>query len=348
MNHILFKSFVKPFYRENAGIIIFVYSMLVCVVSSQSGAGLYEYHLVLAEGLLKNTSILLVVFFCWFLYSRKFAVFVSAELHKPEYAFIRIFNNVPFVKRLWLFFIVEVWLLIPVLFYCVFIIYVGLLEHYYLSVSIILAYLVSLCAGAAVWHVHQLNHPAVNGARPLPVPILVRFVAREQKLSWLGLKLFTCGILYVIAKNNSLQDFDVHTAFLIFSVGILFNGVIVYRIKEFEAVYLSFYRGMPVSLWKRLATYALLYFILLIPEFITLHVLTPYMGYSNVISFCLCGYGSLLLINSLGKFSKRGYIQVLSLLFCIQYTFLITVGLVPLYLLYFALTGIIFSRYYKA
>ena len=41
---ILFKSFIRPFYKENAGVFIFVFMMMFFIVNKVDGAGLFEYH----------------------------------------------------------------------------------------------------------------------------------------------------------------------------------------------------------------------------------------------------------------------------------------------------------------
>jgi hypothetical protein len=361
---ILFQSFVMPFYRENAGILVFIFTMMFFVVSEQSGADLFEYHVMLVTGVLENISMLLLVCLIWFLYSRKFVAFVSNEMQQPVYAFIHIFNCLSKPKQFRLFFIMEIWLLMPVLLYSVFIVMIGYQRHDYIPVIFIIGYLLLLCSGAAAWHVYQLNNlhkstlllfknirlwPALSTTYPV---ILLKFVAGKQKMIWTGIWLFTCGILYCIACNNPLHDFDANTVFLIFNFGILANGVIVYRVREFEETYLTFYRGAPVPVWKRWLQYALVYFVLLIPEFITIGMLVPlHMHYGDAVRFCLCGYSLLLLMNSvtfLHHFSRQAYIKVLLLIFCIQYIFLVITGLTALYLLFFGLAIIFISvGYYK-
>ncbi len=66
---ILFKSFVKTFYKENAGAFVFVFTMLFCIVSKVDGAGLYEYHYSLVTGDVKESCLaifgfLYMVFVC--------------------------------------------------------------------------------------------------------------------------------------------------------------------------------------------------------------------------------------------------------------------------------------------
>lgn len=159
---ILFQSFVKPFYKENAGTFVFIFTIMFCIVSKVDGAGLYEYHYSLVTGMLKSNIFLLLVFFTWFLYVRKFVVFVSNVMLSPHYSFLQLYNQVSKPVKLWLFFIVETWLLLPVLLYALFVCFVGFDRHLYLPVFLVIAYLLLLCAVSAQWHVYLLANTHEN------------------------------------------------------------------------------------------------------------------------------------------------------------------------------------------
>ncbi|MEO8771197.1 MAG: hypothetical protein ABI402_13970 [Ferruginibacter sp.] len=362
---ILFRSFVQSFYKENAGFFVFLFTMMFYIVVQLNGAGLFAYHYSLASGTLKNNSFLLIVFFGWLLYARKYVAFVSNTIYKQEYSFLYIFNCLGKAKRLRLFVFIELLLLLPILLYGVFMILVGLQQHLYFPLLSVMLFLMSLCIVPAAWHVYLLNDPSKrsllqwkNGIMlprllsPYPI-ILLRFVANKQRIMWAGVKLFTCGVLYKLAQNNvEAGGFDNRFTFIFFNFGILANGIIMYRIREFEETSLSFYRGVPVSLIKRFIQYALTCLVLLLPEFITAGMLVPvYLHYEDAIRFILCGYSLLLLMNSitfLKNFSMQEYLKILLLIFCVQYLFLLTIGLTVLYLLFFILAGILFSKgYYK-
>ena len=169
---------------------------------------------------------------------------------------------------------------------------------------------------------------------------------------WLGIKVFTCGTLYLIARNNRLTPSDIGTVFLFFNFGIIGNGIILYRIREFEETQLRFYRGAPISLLKRFLQYSLVYFILLIPEFIIAAILAPdYLPYIDAINFALCGYSLLLLMNTimfLQDFSMRDYLKIILLVFSVQYIFILAELLNFLYLFFFILSFVLFLlSYYR-
>jgi hypothetical protein len=252
----------------------------------------------------------------------------------------------------------------PVLLYTLFICFVGFQQHLYLPVLVVIFYLLLLCVIAALWHVYQLNNPnkvftfslqkstgkkRLASSYPL---VLIRFVIARQTFIWSGIKIFTCVILYLIARNNNYTYYETSNVFLFYNFGILANGVLILRIRTFEETFLSFYRGLPVSLAKRFLQYSLIYFYLLIPEFITTLILVPArLHLKDAVSFMLCSLSLSLLMNSLTfteDFKMKEYIKILLAILFIEYIFMMTIGFVVLYLFLFALAIIIFSkRYYK-
>jgi hypothetical protein len=362
---ILFQLFVKPFYKENSGIFIFVFAMMFFIVSEQSGAGLYEYHYSLCTGMLSNNIFLFSVSFVWLLYSGKCVAFVSHLFYKPAYNFSSIYNSLGKSKRVALLFIVQVWLMLPILVYALFILHCGLEQHFYASLFFVFFFLFSLCFLPAMWYVYLLKYPqkkqvvplvnSINFTAVFPAyqVILVKFAVTKQKTLWVGLKLFTCGIIYLISRNGLISEPDeIGLLFIFFNFGILANGVIVFRVREFEQTNLLFYRGLPVSYLNKFINYSILYFILLIPEFITLIMLVPkHLEFATAIRFALCSYSLLLLMNSITfiqNFKMKDFLKILLLIFCIQFAFLNTIGLTFLYLLCFILAILFFvTRYYK-
>ncbi len=52
---ILRRSLVRPFYRENAGALVLVFTIMLFIVGHLNGAGLFEYQYSLAVGMLTNS-----------------------------------------------------------------------------------------------------------------------------------------------------------------------------------------------------------------------------------------------------------------------------------------------------
>jgi hypothetical protein len=346
---LLFRSLVGPFYKENISLFFFLFAVMVGIVGEVDGAELWQFHYSLALGILQNSSYVLFVFAAWFLYARKCMQFVSGLLRQPHYSFVIVYNNLDRTKRFGLFLLVVVWLLLPVLIYGAFVVVYGWLRHLYVPIAVVAAYLLSLCFFPALWLVYLsenlykdklfkikyfLSLPSAYGV------VLLRFIVRKQKIMWLGFTIFTCGSLYMVALNNTVSDYETVFPFLFYNFGILSQGIIVFGIREYEETWLNLYRGAPVSLLKRLRQYSLVYFVLLIPEFITAGLLVPvHLHFGDAVLFSACGYGLVLLMNGITfvrNFSRKEYLFLLLIIFCAQYIFLVGPGL-PL------LCGVLFA-----
>ncbi|HVI44193.1 MAG TPA: hypothetical protein VM802_04970 [Chitinophaga sp.] len=361
---ILFRLFIKPFYRENAGAFLFLTTILFLIVSPVHGAGLVEYHYSLMTGMLSNYYFLLVVFFVWILYARKCAAFVTALLYRPEYTFLRVYNSASSARRFRLFLLVDTTLLLPVIIYAVLVTITGWRQRLFPSTLLVPLYVVALCAGMAAYHLQQLSSLERDTTKPLlrgawsqwlrsryPV-MLLRYVLTNQKMIWLGIKLFTCWMLYGAARNNTATVYDPGTVFWFFNFGIIANGIILNKTREFETVYFSFYRNVPVSLVTRLLQYALFCLLLLLPEMITIASLTPvHLHDSDALRYALCSYSLVLLMLSvtfLRRFSMKSYLQIILLITCIQFGCLLTGALLPLSLLMLVTAVCCFSAgYYR-
>lgn len=363
---ILFRVFVKSFYKENFNSFLFLFTMMFFIVGNVDGAGIYEYHYSLVKGMLSSTAFLLLVFAVWFIYARKCAVFVADLISNPQYIFLQVINRLEKRRQLYLFIITAVWLLLPVLLYSVFIVYVGCDLHLYMPLMVALLYLLILLIATALGHLYLLNNFHTNYKSIFSLKnviaglipsyryyiILLRFVADKQKIIWVTIKIFTCGSLYLLALNNTDAHYDSKIVFLFFNFGVLANGIIIFRIREFEEEQLSFYHGLPVTLIKRFIQYLIVYFILLIPEFITAAILTPvHLTNDDAVSFYLCAYSIILLLNSVTFFEDlqlKEYIALFLPVFCLQYTLIILGGFVLMYIVFFILAILVFfTSWYK-
>ena len=154
---ILFQTFVNSFYKENAGLFVFVFSMFFFIVGMVDGAGLYHYHYSLVNAMLTSPVFLLVVFFTWFLYARKFTGFVAGIIANPAFQFLQIYTLLESRKRFRLFLLIELLLLLPVLLYLLFISFVAVQEKAFLQLIVIYGYVTLLTVLPATLHVKLLN-----------------------------------------------------------------------------------------------------------------------------------------------------------------------------------------------
>jgi len=229
--------------------------------------------------------------------------------------------------------------------------------------NLALLFSVLVCAVCAYRYLYLVRHPAFlpfTTQWKLPfylnrkyyVNFLIRFVTENCKALFLVIKMYSCGVIYLIIAGRNSPGEDLRMVTLFFSFGALGHGVLIHRIKEMENTRLICCRSLPVSLGKRFAQYAWFYFCLYIPEIIVLASLAPnHLYYSEACFFIFFGYSILLLLNSLQLYNFNGmkdYLKVVLQLFLV-----ITIAVIPkrvheLSILFFLLSVIIFyRRYYR-
>ncbi|HEX2605802.1 MAG TPA: hypothetical protein VHK91_00420, partial [Flavisolibacter sp.] len=339
---LLLKTIVKPFYRENAGILLFVTTIFFFIVNKVDGAELYEFQYSLARAVLGSLILLAVAGMFALLYVRKCSRFLRNRLQEPESEYLYALQVLIPVRKWRLQVLTAFLLMIPLLLYGLFIGYVAYRERGLMAALAVLFFLLVLMMGLTLTLNNRLNFPGhkrlkntssevpVAGfSRPYPL-LLFRFVLHSHKAVWLASKLFTCSLLYLIVRNNSLQEYDTGPAYLFYAIGILSNGVLIYKIRMFEESFLSFYRSAPRIMALRLADAGLLMGLVLLPEAITILTMVPvHLHGPDALGFLGAGFSVLCIMNSLSLMVHTGwkdFLKILLLLLGIQYVFVLSVG----------------------
>lgn len=342
---ILWKTLVRPFYRQNAGQFIFIFIVFFGAVGEVGGKAKYtgpilqlEYHYALINGLLTSRILLGLVFIAWLIYAEKCAQFVLAALQRPDHSFLYMLNRLSGRKMYGLLFLMQCLLYLPILLYTLAIIAVAFYKGQFLVMAGIVGYILLLCGCMAARFQYQFHNPG----KALPFPplrsggllprlrlpfasganvywqFIIRYAIKEQKLLLTGIKLFSCGVLYLGMKAVTGGDYDIRMPVMLYSIGLFGHGVLIYRFRDLEERMLPFYRGLPVSLTSRLCQYGLLYFLLFIPEIITITWLIPRpLHYRDAMILILSGYGLLLLLNSILFIAPVKIKDYLKIVFCI-------------------------------
>lgn len=362
--HILVKSLVKPFYRQNAGLFIFLIIVMFGAVGELDGAGTIDYHYSLISGMLNNLLFFLLVFFGWFLYANKCVQFVSKMLQTPDNSYLHILLQHDRKKLYGLLLLVELMLFLPVILYSIAIIAVAFFKKKYVAAIIVLLYETIICMISAGIYFNRLENGAANSNvisdrinkvflwKKWYWIIFIRYLLNNRKLLLLSIKLYDCGILYLFMKNLTHEEYDITLGFIFYSFGLLGHGVIIHQLREFEELQLTFYRSLPISLLRRFLQYALLYFILLIPEIIILILLTSkYLLVKDAFTIIICSYSILLLLNSLlfiASYTMRDYLKMSFAIFCIIWLATFVRMLPHLAVIFFGLAfGLFLIQYYQ-
>jgi hypothetical protein len=359
---ILIKSFVKPFYRQHAGLFVFIFIALFGAVGMIDGAGLLAFHLSLVQSILNNFSILLLVFIIWLLYAKKTEQFTGNILRHSDFSFLQMLSRIERKKLYGLLLWIQFLLFLPIAFYMVIIFCASIYLHTWKSSLLPLIYLTLLIFSCAGWNLFQIQHPGfsfspgnrikLSKSREMPYwSLLIRYIIKEKKILFAGIKIYSCVILYFMVINQTRVEYDLSMILLFFCLGILGHGLLIYQLRNLEETRLAFYRTIPRSLMNRFFQYALVYLVLLIPEFITILIVTPgYLLYKDAILFILLGYGLLLFLNSLlfiQFFRIKDYLKIILCIFLTVYLCILTASLPFLCAFLLVSSVAIFqSRYY--
>src|SRR5258708_2222081 len=311
---LLLRSLVKPFYRQNAGFFLFLFLIFFGVVApSQQPA----YHYALILGMLDAPVFLGIVLTALFLYALKCNNWVASSLQDPDFSFLNLLSRLD--KRrsfLWLL-AVQIMLFLPVSVYAVAVSSVAIYKGRYGVALMVQLYIILLCLTGAGRYRYAVYHPGglgrsllsflppslrnrrLTGTAPPYWSFFIRSLFHANKALLLGLKLSGCAILYLLLKDQYPAYYDFRMPFLIYSLVLFGHGVLIYRCRELEEKRLLFYRGLPVSLLGRFIQFGWLYFLLSMPEMLTIGWLTPASVHlKDAFGFILSGYSVLLLLHS--------------------------------------------------
>jgi hypothetical protein len=340
---LLLKTLVKPFYRQNAGQFIFIFIIFFGAVGEVGGYRKYtgpipqlHYQYALITGMLNIPLLLVLVFLVWLIYAEKCAQYVLAALQRPDHSFLHLLNDLSACRRYRLLYFIQCMLYLPVIIYLFAIAGIAIYNHFLGLLVLICAFVVLVCALTAARFFYLLEYP---GRSPLlfwprlKVPFLsrgnlywqflLRYVLREHKLMMIGIKLFSCGIFYETIRAIATDNYDIRMPVLWYGLGILAHGVLIYRLRDMEQTRLLFYRGIPVSITQRMVQYGLFYALLLVPEMITIGLLSGHpLHYSDALAVGLCAYGLLLLLNSIlyiAPIPIKDYLKIVLGIFLVLY-----------------------------
>jgi hypothetical protein len=299
----------------------------------------------------------------WLLYARKCERFVVRTLGRQDYTFLNGLSLLHAGRLYRLLLGVQFVLFLPVTLYVSVIVGVGLYQQWYAAVLLVFFYTLGICLVSARWYLYLLQNP--GKARftvrwNMPTSRLDRFywifflhyLLKKRKILLVSIKIYSCGILYMMVAHQAPIEDDLRMIFLFYSFGLLGHGVLIHQLRELEETRLTFYRGLPLSLSRRYAQFMCLYFLLFLPEMITIGCLTPvFLHYADAFSFVCFGYSVLLLLNGLlfiRSFKMVDYLKIIVGVFFLTYIGIL-VGMIPwLAVFYFFLAGwLFFTRYYR-
>ncbi|MCX2495043.1 hypothetical protein OQX63_16245 [Pedobacter sp. PF22-3] len=319
-NIALKKIFVDGFYRTHAGMLVFVFVMLIsyCLFINTLGTVMPDqidfWQFFFTISLVSNPLIMTFYLVASALYAYKSLKYVLNQLALPQQEFLYYSFNASSKKQQFKnWFTVQTYIFMPVLAYTLYVITIGLIFGFYLiSIAILLFQLLLIMACA--YSCLKENNSLIEAHKPSllvrvtrkwnkPIFLLYSFqVFNQSKLAYVLTKLLSwvliASVFLVFADlkhNNKLL-------MLITSCIVVAHAVLIYQEKIFNDRYLAFLSNFPFAKLKMFFSFCLNYLILLLPEicwlFTSYNILTAFELTAFAFSAVLL-FRSFLLLNGI-------------------------------------------------
>jgi hypothetical protein len=275
VNNILFRSITSPFYRQNAGLFLFLFFLLFG--TQPSLYHIITFHYAIIESILNLGGFFFLTLGIWALYSFKVISFIHACLKKESYDFLFLLNQIKKGRKMISLLQMITQLLAPAWIYGLVVITVAVQEQRWNGAVVVLLAIVIFSAATAF-----ITNALIQKAKGLqqvskamsfwpvlaPVSLFrfcMRFIFQRQFLALLITKLLSFTGLYFFTRIESVL-FENRMLWLIFITALIGHSFIIYRLFQFIERDMSLYRNMPAKKVALLFSLLLIYCILLLPE----------------------------------------------------------------------------------
>lgn len=339
-NTALKKIFVDGFYRTHAGMLVFLFVILVsyCLFINTLGTvrpdqiDFWQFFFTIS--LVSNPLILTFYLIGSSLYAYKSLKYVLNQTALPQQEFLYYsFTSATKKQQFMTWCAVQAYIFIPVLCYTLYAITIGLIFGFYLiSIGILLfqVLLIMACAYICLKENNRLieaNKPGwlirIGRKWNKPVFLLYSFqVFNQSKLAYVLTKLLSWVLISsVLLVFTDLND-DSRLLMLITSCIVVAHVVLIYQEKVFNNRYLSFLPNFPFTKEKVFFSFCLNYLVLLLPE-----ICWIFSGFGILTSFGLIAFAfsvillfrSLLMLNAV---QIKGFLIRVFCLFFLFYLFI--------------------------
>lgn len=364
---ILYKIFVKGFYKVHSGQLLFLFGTILTYLFYIQV--LSDDHISTKETIFYNLSFILTIIGSPILAVLMMAVFliftlksynyISSQIYQPTNFFLFYSaNSLTKSRQLKSWFISQLLISSPILLYVFFSIIVGFVYGYYLLPMLFLCFLLGVSWLCAFLYTHQINTSikAYNSGFVIKnvkkwkknlLIILILQVFDKHQITFLLTKLIAIGLAFGLIKI--LSDINQYAlGALIAVIMAISNAILIFEIFHFERQYLSFTLNFPTKLSRTFIQWILTIIFLMLPEIIVLKYILDWTIFLNSffvsISLCVFLKSSLLMISlNMKSFLYKIFILIFVSVILIQF------GVSPfLGFIYFMLSSIIFyKKYYR-
>lgn len=283
-NIALRKIFVDGFYRTHAGMLLFVFVMLIsyCLFINTLGTVMPDqidfWQFFFTISLVSNPLIMAFYLVGSALYAYKCLKYVLSQLSLPQQEFLYYsFTSSSKKQQFHSWCAVLAYIFIPVWCYTLYAVVIGIVFGFYLiSIGILFFQLLLIIAGAYI--ILKESNRLIESSKPnwlirvsrkwsKPVFLLYSFqVFNQSKLAYLLTKMLSWVLISSVFMLFSDLEDNFRLLMLITSCIVVAHIVLIYQEKIFNDRYLSFLPNFPFSRAKVFFGFCLNYLILLLPE----------------------------------------------------------------------------------
>ncbi len=320
----VFRLLVVRFYKLNAGFFLLLFVLLFGVVSPPI---IISYHLALINGIIQVPVFMIIVMVIWFFYNLKCIFFCLRTVETDTSNLLFNFQAIDTWKQVLLLFSSHFLLYFPIFAYVLFILNIAVQQGNTSAVISLLIFHSSMYILAIYVYYRKLNFPFREWALANQLSKITRFSIRKSvyfylfyytidslKLGFFVLKVVSLLLLGVILVVNQ-KEFQVRNFIIFFLLIILTHAIIVYNYVGFIEKKMSFIKNLPLSVWKYLNIYAIIYCLILLPELIYIIIngqnLIPL---DNILLFFGISVGQLLLYTAVlyaSLFRMKTYVKII-------------------------------------
>jgi hypothetical protein len=304
IQNIITKTIVKPFYKQHVIILGLVYLIMFGAVR---GDQLLNYHLKLIEGTVTSYGAMLLVFCIWLIYFIRCTYFLKNLVHKKENYFIKQLTLLN--KELYKKYVVQLVItcFLPINTYGLCIIAWAFFQGFYVQGLFILLFQTALhllCylmlyknwRNAEMKKVGLLHLPWLNIPKRFLIQFYIKYLFAQQALQWLLIKL-VCFVAIKASFFNTTPEEELRFSTFFYCMLFMVHLNLIYQFVQWEYQQLWCSRMLPIAKYKKIASYFLFLFVLIIPELLLISSAYPYNlnGY-NTISLLALNFATIIFI----------------------------------------------------
>ncbi len=305
----LAKVLIKPFYAENAGQIFTV--VLVCFGLFPGFAMLKEAHYGIMIAICTSPLAMFASCLLWTAYAYKCFAFVLRELSLSQNECLYIIGLGKPFRNVFLLFIFQLVLFVPVLLYVFFTLFIGIGSGYHLQPFIIFIFLSALNLLISFIYSYQFRNPQEELKLPFGIPAFKRswdlpfylypishFIGK-RKLMLFVTKVISFSLIWLGFYLAHNQDLDIRFVYITMVGSILAHSILVQHLRDFENKNMTWMLNIPLRLSFRFIGYLILFFFLILPEvFFIFKYAFNQISYAEVPNFLVLGIAGLSFLHS--------------------------------------------------